>query len=395
MGLIVENINVRKESENKWVLSSPHKNLLVSENVYLLFKQLLHSESFEESYQKFKNHFKQDISYAKYHKLIDDHFKGKGFLTNERTTNKKKSYLTLKIDLIPKRWGEKISYLFEFLFYPKTFKILSTFLLLFIIYICYKYNAHSYNFNATDILVSIIIVNLSIVFHEFGHISAYNYFIKNFKLNSYNTSGQIGFGFYFIFPVFYSNVTQAWSLEKNYRQIINIAGIYFQIIISAILFICFLIFNLNYLLLSSYLVFLYALFELNPFIRSDGYWILSDATNKHNLIQKSKLKLIEFLKTKNGKNFNWLVIYASGNYMLMLIFVLGILLYSGQSFLKFPYVLAKSLYSALLFDFSKIEFDSSMIYYLGIYIIVLTYGYRLIRMIFGNSKRKKLLAINK
>jgi putative peptide zinc metalloprotease protein len=48
-------------------------------------------------------------------------------------------------------------------------------------------------------------------------------------------AGSIGFGFYLLIPVFYADVSNAWSLSPGKRIIINIAGMYFQLLLSCLL----------------------------------------------------------------------------------------------------------------------------------------------------------------
>jgi len=48
---------------------------------------------------------------------------------------------------------------------------------------------------------------LSLIIHEIGHATATASMGKRAK--------EIGFGFYIIFPVFYTDVTSVWSMKKK------------------------------------------------------------------------------------------------------------------------------------------------------------------------------------
>ena len=121
-------------------------------------------------------------------------------------------------------------------------------------------------------------------FHEIGHAVA--------SLKYGVTPKTIGFGIYFIFPAFYTDLTEVWRLSGKERIVINAGGIYFQLMVN-----CFLITYLFYVpfdgLISYYiqkivmLNIVISLYNINPFFRFDGYWIYSDYFDIPNLRQQS------------------------------------------------------------------------------------------------------------
>lgn len=119
----------------------------------------------------------------------------------------------------------------------------------------------------------------SSLFHELGHASACKYYgLKH---------GGIGFGLYLNFPVFYTDVTEVWTLNRKERCVVNIAGVYFQSYwLIALLAIFLLTGNeiVRYLILIMNLGFL---MTLNPFFKFDGYWIASDILGVPNLRGRS------------------------------------------------------------------------------------------------------------
>ena len=126
----------------------------------------------------------------------------------------------------------------------------------------------------------LIFMLVSSFFHELGHASACKYF----KVQH----GGIGFGLYLTFPVLYTNVTEAWKLNRLQRCIVNIAGVYFQCYILIALLVAFFITEndiLRYLILIMNFGFL---MTLNPFFKFDGYWIASDLLGVPNLRARSK-----------------------------------------------------------------------------------------------------------
>ncbi len=126
-----------------------------------------------------------------------------------------------------------------------------------------------------------------IFFHEVGHATAAARFGVAPK--------AIGFGFYLIFPVFYTDVTNVWKLDKRQRIIVNLAGVYFQLLFSvALIGMFYLVPAANDLgrtvtgTVLSMNVFV-VLYSLNPFLRNDGYWVYSDFFEIPNLMSRSLL----------------------------------------------------------------------------------------------------------
>ncbi|WP_167172473.1 hypothetical protein [Oleiagrimonas sp. C23AA] len=126
--------------------------------------------------------------------------------------------------------------------------------------------------------------------HEFGHCTASS--ACGVK------PGRIGFGFYWLFPVFFADVTKVWQLKNTDRIKVDVGGVYFQSIITSI-----------YMLLSLHMperfvatfqiAVLYNMLSmwisLNPALRYDGYWIVADALDEPNLSKSSRNAFIERL----------------------------------------------------------------------------------------------------
>jgi putative peptide zinc metalloprotease protein len=170
------------------------------------------------------------------------------------------------------------------------------------------------------------------LFHEFGHSSA----LVNFG----GKPRQIGFGLYLIFPMFFSTVTDAWRFKKKERLLINLGGVYFEMLVAMLGLIYFIIFHDLSVLIFCFFYLITILYNLNPFIRSDGYWILSDMTNTPNLTQLSNenLKLLFSKSICRFKLKNYLLaLYAllSKTYIAFIILALFVNNYS-QIILFFP-----------------------------------------------------------
>lgn len=122
-----------------------------------------------------------------------------------------------------------------------------------------------------------------LLFHELGHAaSAYHFGVKPKK---------VGAGFYMIFPVLFADITEAWKLSRNHRIIVNLAGIFFQLLVN--LFLIYWVYhtsNYEAVRLIRYLMILNIttmVLNLNFVIKFDGYWVYSDLFKLPNLSRQS------------------------------------------------------------------------------------------------------------
>ena len=107
-------------------------------------------------------------------------------------------------------------------------------------------------------------------------------------------------------------MTATYLLDKPKRLLIGIAGVYFEWIYVLALLSCSLFFEEQLLAQAGFIVFLKSLYNLNPFFKTDGYWLLSDFLQIHQLRDRSYqtlLKVVIFKKSLS-KTEVLLVVYA-------------------------------------------------------------------------------------
>ena len=140
----------------------------------------------------------------------------------------------------------------------------------------------------------------SLLFHEFGHVAACHKFKAQHQ--------GIGIGFYLVFPIAYSDITDVWILPKKERQIVNLAGVFMEMQYSFLIGVVALFISSDILLQTSGLLFIISLMSLNPLIRHDGYWVLSDWLNTPNLMSASLSSLQKnhriYFQAKNENIYN-------------------------------------------------------------------------------------------
>ena len=110
---------------------------------------------------------------------------------------------------------------------------------------------------------------ISLIAHEFGHATACARFGAR--------PAEIGVGIYFIYPALYSDVTDAWRLTRWQRAIVDAGGVFFQAAVGAGFIFAFELTGFGPFLAASVLVATNCLFSLNPLLKFDGYWLISDA----------------------------------------------------------------------------------------------------------------------
>jgi putative peptide zinc metalloprotease protein len=109
---------------------------------------------------------------------------------------------------------------------------------------------------------------LGVLIHELGHASA----CRRFGVRH----GDIGIGLYIIYPVFYTNVTSCWSLSRWRRATVDIGGIFFQMTFSSLCCLAWLWSHSDILAFAILSNVATVVVNLNPFLRFDGYWLLTD-----------------------------------------------------------------------------------------------------------------------
>lgn len=120
----------------------------------------------------------------------------------------------------------------------------------------------------------------STMVHELGHSSACSRYGAR--------PSEIGFGFYLFFPAFYSNVNSAWELKRWQRMVVDVAGVYFQLIVAAGFALAYLATGWEPLGVAIVMILGACLFSLNPILKFDGYWLVADALGVTNLGQQPR-----------------------------------------------------------------------------------------------------------
>ncbi|KAA5836254.1 hypothetical protein ABT337_14505 [Saccharopolyspora hirsuta] len=113
------------------------------------------------------------------------------------------------------------------------------------------------------------------LFHEFGHAAGCHY--------GGARPGGIGVGILILYPAFYTNVTDAYRLDRRGRLRTDLGGIYFNAIFIVAVFGLYQLTGIPALVVFMVLNHLQILQQLLPLLRLDGYLILGDLVGVPNL----------------------------------------------------------------------------------------------------------------
>ncbi|MGH7488587.1 MAG: hypothetical protein ACREMY_23755, partial [bacterium] len=122
---------------------------------------------------------------------------------------------------------------------------------------------------------ALLVILAGVVLHEVGHLSACRRFGA--------PHGGIGCGLYWCLPVLYAEVHGAWLLPRRQRAVVDLGGVYFQCVFLATVALAWLLHPSGTLLVALWTSHLLVFNTLNPVLKYDGYWLLSDLSGRHNL----------------------------------------------------------------------------------------------------------------
>lgn len=140
-------------------------------------------------------------------------------------------------------------------------------------------------------LLIIILILLATLFHEFGHAAGCAY--------GGAKPGRIGAGLYFIWPAFFTDISDIYRLNRAGKLRSDIGGIYFNFIFALIVAAIYFVTGYEPLLLVITLQNLSIFNQLLPFIRLDGYYIVSDIVGLPDLFARIKPILANVILRRN------------------------------------------------------------------------------------------------
>lgn len=379
--MLINNYSIKKyDNTLKYVLTTNQGHFYINKSTKELIAILAAEDTIEEALVKFNETFNSELSKENFLRFLKDRLKGLGLLKEDTKIIKTNAFVKNKIKLIPANIASVIASPFSYFFKVTYFWYLLALLSIICAAIVIKYIG-IYNLNSPfENITQLVLLALPVVlFHELGHVAACKPAgIKN---------GEIGIGIYLIFPVFYSDISNLWTATKQQRIIANLAGVFNQFLYSVIMYGIFYFTGYEIFLTISILIIIDGVYQLYPFVRSDGYWVLSDALSIPNLQQKGRTYLTAIftgrwnkIQVKNKEEI-FVLSYSIINLSFILFYVYFLVFKKWDSFILFPKTLFTLLKDILSFNWNDVSI-SPLLFLHGI--IYFTLGKYVLRFI--NSK---------
>ncbi|MDT3438203.1 hypothetical protein [Pseudofrankia sp. BMG5.37] len=190
--------------------------------------------------------------------------------------------LTARRVLLPAPAVHRISGVLAVFFRPA---VVSVLLALLVVADVWLFGRHSVRDSAAMVLATpsmiLVLVGLTLVcalVHECGHAAACRY--------GGMRPGVIGVGMYLVWPAFFTDVTDSYRLSRWGRLRTDLGGIYFNGLFALVVVGAFALTRAEVLVMAAVLVHMDALRQLAPFVRLDGYYIVSDLVGVPDLFNR-------------------------------------------------------------------------------------------------------------
>lgn len=183
------------------------------------------------------------------------------------------------------------------------------------------------------LLMVFVVTVLSAGFHEFGHASALR--------RGGGTPGAMGFGLYLAWPAFYTDVTDAYRLDRRARLRTDLGGLYFNAIVAVAIFGWWLSVRWDALLLVIATQILQMVRQLPPLLRFDGYHVLADVTGVPDLFHHIGPILRSLLPGKGRQQATQLKLWVRVLVTVWVLLVVPVMLLTGLlAIVAFPRLVA-------------------------------------------------------
>jgi putative peptide zinc metalloprotease protein len=153
----------------------------------------------------------------------------------------------------------------------------------------------------------------------------------------------MGVGIYLVYPVFYTDITSSYSLGKGARLRADLGGFYFNVIFQLVALGLFALTGQEFFLVVVMLLDIEILYQMLPFVRMDGYWILADLTGIPDFFTRMGATLRGLLPGGKGKKEEMAPLKPTARlvfllYTIVVVPLLALLIFGA--FKSFPSVVA-------------------------------------------------------
>ncbi len=172
------------------------------------------------------------------------------------------------------------------------------------------------SYNDVNIIIYILFLILNIIFHEFGHVL--------FCLSAGRKVKSYGFKLNYGLPMFYIDTSDICMATKRKRILTSLGGIYFNSFIGLSLFLWYVIFKSDVALKLINISYFFVASNILPFLKLDGYYVISDLLEVGNLNKSARKSLVNFFKKKSERTLKSLSLSVYYIFSVIFVIIIGV-----------------------------------------------------------------------
>ena len=257
--------------------------------------------------------------------------------------------LKFRVALVPEKVVHAVTTVFYPFFFPPVIIAAVAGLIAFDIWMFFSHGvaqaARSLVYNPVLLFMLLGLVVVATALHEIGHATAARY--------GGAKPGVMGAGIYVVWPAFYTDVTDAYRLSRGGRLRTDLGGIYFNALFALGTAGVYLLTGFEPLLIVVLVQHFQVLQQLLPFLRLDGYYILSDLTGVPDLFARIKPTLKSMLPGKDDERAEALKPWVRATVVVWIALLIPVLLFTfGAIIVNAPRIFATA-YDSFLVHWDK------------------------------------------
>jgi putative peptide zinc metalloprotease protein len=263
--------------------------------------------------------------------------------------------LKFRVAVVPEAVTHAITNVFYPFFFPPVIVAAIGALIAFDVWMLFFHGiaqgARSIVYNPLLLFMLLGLVIVATALHEIGHATAARY--------GGAKPGVMGAGIYVVWPAFYTDVTDAYRLSRVGRLRTDLGGIYFNALFALGTAGVYLLTGFEPLLIVVLVQHFQIIQQLLPFLRLDGYYILSDLTGVPDLFNRIKPALKSLFPGKTDERVTELKPWVRFVVIAWVLFLVPVLLFVfGSIVVNAPRIFATAFDSLLVhWDKMKAAFD--------------------------------------
>ena len=229
-------------------------------------------------------------------------------------------YVNAKFPLLSAKVVSRISRLTSWLFHPKVAAAVVPLIIASLFYFFLRViPGHRINVNdiqGFEFLKLLAMMSAFSLAHELGHAAALAHFG--------HARSSIGWGIYIVYPVLYTDLSDAWYLSPFKRAVVDLGGVYFHGLALILLCVALAVSAERMLMYYFFGITAQIISSMNPFLRMDAFWLVSDLFGVSDLRKQMLGTVARFLYRvcpalrRHGPHFGTIPLKPTANAFLLI-----------------------------------------------------------------------------